>query len=255
LAVLLTTAIAERPSGDSFRTPQELPEPFAALALECFQASPYERCGLERMRALLRQQVSEAPPQAPEPPQAEPRLMPPAAQGGLFTRAVPERRKLGRKTVAGLAAAAIVGTLFMAALIRGSSPAEDTRTVREISQQKPDPAVPGRAERAEAALNSEATEITNLLDRWVAAVRARDTASLIALYAPKVDTFYRARNVGRDFIRGERQRDFRRAGTIRPRSRRWTTRGSLPASATFFEFPTARLRVVRAEGVHMSRRT
>lgn len=230
LAVLLTTAISERPTGEMPRAPQELLEPFAALALECFQAAPQERGSLERIRVLLQQPVAEAVPKAfggPALIEAQPREAPPRAAAPppaairpeprheIFSESVPEHRRFGRKTLAGLAAVALVGTLFMAAMIRGSSPDDNPSSARTIPSQKSDPAVPAQAERAAVALNSDVTEITNLLDHWVAAVRERDLAALVSLYAPRLERFYRSSDVSRDYVRRERQRDFERAGTIR----------------------------------------
>ena len=222
LAVLLTTAISERPSGDAPRGPLELPEPFATLALECFQAAPHERATLERIRALLQQPVEEAapkpklfavPPRVETPPAVA--VAEPSPRRDIFAEPVPEPRRFGKKTLAGLAAIALVGTLFMAAMIRGSSADENPPSAKAIPAPRPDPAAAARVEREEIALNTDATEITHLLDDWVAAVRNRDAEALAKLYAPRVERFYRSRNVSRDFIRRERTRDLQRAGTIR----------------------------------------
>jgi hypothetical protein len=220
LAVLLTTAISERPSADAPRASQELPEPFAALALECFQAAPQERGGLERIRELLQRPVTEAVPKPfTDPlPVPAPTALPatgPEPEREIFSEPVPEQRRFGRKTLAGLAVAALAGSLFMAAMIRGSSPHENASPAPAPPGQKPPPAPLNQAERAEVALNSDVTEITHLLDEWVAAIRERDVAALVSLYAPRLQRFYRATDVSRDFVRRERQRDLERAGTIR----------------------------------------
>jgi ketosteroid isomerase-like protein len=232
LAVMLTAAISERPSGEMSRVPQDLPEPFASLALECFQAPPQERCGLERARELLNRPVTQplldipvelraaagenrptgagAPDVRPpeERPKPRPVELPPLPQRERFADKPKERRWFRRKTIAGVAVAALAGSLFMAAMIRGSSPDQDAITPpRSID--------PEQAERTETPVDAESIEIRNVLDRWVAAVRERDADSLAALYAPAVDRFYLLENVSREFVRRERQRDLQRAGTIR----------------------------------------
>ena len=219
LAVVLTTAISERPSGDMPRTPQELPEPFATLVLECFQAAPQERATLERVRTLLQSPAEARPKWSVDLPRVVPAAAPselpsPARRREMFSEPVERRRRFGRKTVTGLVVAALAGTLLMAAMIRGSSREENTPAAA-VTEKRSEPPSASRAEREETAVRADATDITHLLDQWVGAVRQRNTAALATLYAPKVDRFYRARNVSRDFVRRERQRDFQRAGTIR----------------------------------------
>ncbi|HEX8772478.1 MAG TPA: hypothetical protein VF735_02665 [Pyrinomonadaceae bacterium] len=65
-------------------------------------------------------------------------------------------------------------------------------------------------QRAEA----EQASLRGALDGWVAATNARDLEGLMKFYGPKVDAFYRARNVSQAFVRADRTRLFQRADAI-----------------------------------------
>ena len=51
-------------------------------------------------------------------------------------------------------------------------------------------------------------------DGWLAATNARDLEKLISFYSPKMEAFYRARNVSQDVVIADRTRMFKRADKI-----------------------------------------
>jgi YD repeat-containing protein len=51
-------------------------------------------------------------------------------------------------------------------------------------------------------------------DRWLAATNARDLENLLKFYSPRMDAFYRARNVSQDVVRADRTRLFQLAEAI-----------------------------------------
>jgi serine/threonine protein kinase len=61
------------------------------------------------------------------------------------------------------------------------------------------------------------TELQNNLAAWVAATNARDTEKQMSFYAPKLDVFYRTRNVSRAAVRAEKARAIGRASTVNVR--------------------------------------
>jgi uncharacterized protein (TIGR02246 family) len=78
-------------------------------------------------------------------------------------------------------------------------------------QGKPDPTAP----REDAIpVNAEASRITDLLERWVAAARAGDAAAQAVLYAPQVERYFQARNVSRHRVQRDREQAFSKAGKV-----------------------------------------
>ncbi|MDQ3818952.1 MAG: nuclear transport factor 2 family protein, partial [Acidobacteriota bacterium] len=51
-------------------------------------------------------------------------------------------------------------------------------------------------------------------DSWIASTNARDVDKLMTLYDSKLDTFYRAQNVSKDFVREDKARSLKRADVI-----------------------------------------
>ncbi len=58
------------------------------------------------------------------------------------------------------------------------------------------------------------TELNASLDKWINATNARDVEQQMNYYAPKVDSFYRARNASLETVRAEKNRVFERADAI-----------------------------------------
>src|SRR5947209_1207590 len=70
-------------------------------------------------------------------------------------------------------------------------------------------------------------------DAWIAATNARDVDKLMTLYDSKLDTFYRAQNVSRDFVRDDKTRSFKRTGAFEVAAREVeTTMASDNSTAT-----------------------
>jgi ketosteroid isomerase-like protein len=89
------------------------------------------------------------------------------------------------------------------------------------ASRESDPLIPPEDElkpaptEASSATATDQTAIQGLIYRWAAATRAGDADAQSAFYAPRVDVFYRARNVSRDWIRRNRDEALRKAGDIR----------------------------------------
>ncbi len=90
-------------------------------------------------------------------------------------------------------------------------------------EEKPSPAVsvPDAAQQDDSTADrsAEATDDTAqvraVLDQWIAAARARDIGRQAQYYAPKVEAYYGARNVSRDWVRHNREQTLQRVGQIR----------------------------------------
>jgi predicted lipid-binding transport protein (Tim44 family) len=64
-------------------------------------------------------------------------------------------------------------------------------------------------EAAPAATNAkDAERLREALDAWVESMNGHDLSGHMRLYMPRVATFYRARNVSRDFVWSEKSRQF-----------------------------------------------
>ncbi|HYY55950.1 MAG TPA: nuclear transport factor 2 family protein [Pyrinomonadaceae bacterium] len=66
----------------------------------------------------------------------------------------------------------------------------------------------------EPAGEGDSATLRRALEGWVAATNARDLEGLMRFYGPKMNAFYRARDVSQDFVRADRTRLFRRADSI-----------------------------------------
>jgi len=64
------------------------------------------------------------------------------------------------------------------------------------------------------AASEDANVLRASLDHWIAATNARDINTQLTFYLPRVEAYYLARNVSRDFVRAEKSRVFQRAGAI-----------------------------------------
>jgi ketosteroid isomerase-like protein len=77
-----------------------------------------------------------------------------------------------------------------------------------------------RAERAGAVAQrvaagiGEAAQLRAALDEWIGATNARDLRAQMVFYLPRLEAFYLARDVTRDFVRAEKARAFAGADLI-----------------------------------------
>ncbi len=62
--------------------------------------------------------------------------------------------------------------------------------------------------------SNDANVLRAALDEWIAATNARDLNRQLTFYMPRVEAYYLARNVSRDFVRAEKTRVFARASTV-----------------------------------------
>lgn len=69
-------------------------------------------------------------------------------------------------------------------------------------------------DRAEAAGNSQATELRAALDSWIAATNRRDLDSQMRYYLPELKAFYLARNTNRSTVRTEKIRVIQSARSV-----------------------------------------
>jgi hypothetical protein len=67
---------------------------------------------------------------------------------------------------------------------------------------------------AAASMRAAADALTGALDEWIVATNARDIARQMDFYMPRLEAFYLARNVTRDFVRAEKRRTFAAADLI-----------------------------------------
>lgn len=58
------------------------------------------------------------------------------------------------------------------------------------------------------------TPLRSALDGWIAATNSRDLDKLMSFYDARLNTFYMARNVSREFVRSEKSRLFKRADLL-----------------------------------------
>ncbi|HEX8709786.1 MAG TPA: nuclear transport factor 2 family protein [Pyrinomonadaceae bacterium] len=58
------------------------------------------------------------------------------------------------------------------------------------------------------------SSLRGALEGWVVATNARDLEGLMKFYSPRMDSFYRARNVSQDVVRADRTRLFQRAESV-----------------------------------------
>jgi hypothetical protein len=70
------------------------------------------------------------------------------------------------------------------------------------------------AENSAEGARGDLSSLRSDLDAWVAATNARDLERLMRFYNPKVEAYYRARNVDLDFVRADRVRLFERADAV-----------------------------------------
>ena len=86
---------------------------------------------------------------------------------------------------------------------RPATPVESREAPPEVQQAAPvDESSPG----SEEASAVPASDINGLLDRWRDTVVRRDVNAHAILYAPKMDKFFRRRNVTRETVRREKAR-------------------------------------------------
>ena len=56
--------------------------------------------------------------------------------------------------------------------------------------------------------------LSGALAEWIAAINARDIGKQVSFYAPRVDVYYRVKDVSREFVRADKSRVFQKADVI-----------------------------------------
>ena len=85
----------------------------------------------------------------------------------------------------------------------------DARPPREAASE-----VTGANAEAAGVMRDAAEALSGALGEWIGATNARDLARQMDFYMPRLDAFYLARNVTRDFVRAEKARAFSGADLI-----------------------------------------
>lgn len=80
--------------------------------------------------------------------------------------------------------------------------------VNSASSSKADAPANGQAARSDFA------SLRTAFDAWLAATNARDLEGLMKFYSPRMESFYRSRNVSQDVVRADRTRLFERADAL-----------------------------------------
>jgi hypothetical protein len=77
-------------------------------------------------------------------------------------------------------------------------------TTTPAPSQEPEPGEPATGRSRE--LEADTSEVNHLLSRWRRAVITGDINAQTILYAPRMDRYFRQRNVSRDLVRREKVR-------------------------------------------------
>jgi hypothetical protein len=83
-----------------------------------------------------------------------------------------------------------------------------------VKSNPPEPDKPSGSENAPGDFAS----LRGAFDGWLAATNARDLERLMKFYSPKMDAFYRARNVSQEVVIADRTRLFKRADALEVRA-------------------------------------
>lgn len=67
---------------------------------------------------------------------------------------------------------------------------------------------------AEQRAREDRAQLRGALDAWIAATNARDMEKVMTFYGPKLEVFYRSRNVNQEVVRDDKTRSFQRAETL-----------------------------------------
>jgi len=135
----------------------------------------------------------------------------------------PRRKWTGWAAAGGaLAAGALIGALTMHPFATNAGHKQAPPLVGHV-EEKPSPAVsvPDAAQQDDstadrsAGATDDTAQVRTVLDQWIAAARARDIGRQAQFYAPKVEAYYGARNVSRDWVRHNREQTLQRVGQIR----------------------------------------
>jgi serine/threonine protein kinase len=210
LGVLLRRVLTD----DTGRKPVRagLPAPFQRIVRECLEPNPEARASLERVEALLNQADAEETPvwtprhrrEADET--SDPRAQRPAI-GDFF--------RTPRLAWVLIAMVGILGVVVWTLALLGKS--ETPPPPAQIAAAGPEAdriAPPGAAAPTPQAVPSDPA-VGELLDKWIATMRAKDLNGQMALYAPLVDTYYKQHRVPKSRVASDRKHEFNAMGPVK----------------------------------------
>lgn len=246
LAILLSSAVlgVRRDGSERASSRKELPEPFQTITVECLSRDPDARSGVDRIRELLEGRAVQ--PELVQPARVA-AVIPAAVPGGRrpVRYLVPDVdadppadatpppvphpvSASGWKRPALMVIGAVLGFVAVLAFLLARSPGVATPRPEAVkpappvtvpeTKPKPSPAAPadrGESDRVAAKPAPAEAAIRDVIDRWVETSRNKNAAGQAALYAPRVQRFYGAQNVTRDWVRRYRASAFRRSGPVR----------------------------------------
>lgn len=238
LGVLLRRILAPLPvpDGAATATPRgrqlrqsELPAPFDSITRDCLDPNPETRITLEQIRSRLH--PSRAHNSVGRPLRTG--IAPAATKDRVlsFFRKLPDQPSRVKALLAVLAS-----VLLLAVLVSANSIIRHGGSDVPLVSQAPVPIVVSEADRAaqpapETPAPARGTgristpdtpsssglpgNIKTLLDTWLTSTRNHDLQANLDCYAPIVDTYYNKRQLSRNDMRREKQRQFQTIGTVR----------------------------------------
>lgn len=216
LAMLFSTVLKGPKPGRG----AQLPAPFESVITDCLVGEPARRCGMDHIASLLVPvETNPEPKLLPRNDRRPVRYLVPEAHhehtsSSAADQSEPRRRLPWRHLAAGAAAVALVGVFASLVTVGPRNTAAGPPSQTASASDKPQPAV-GESDRVGGRNSTDSEKISQLLDEWVAASKARDVEKMAQFYAPKIDRFYGSRNVSRDWVKRYRQEALRKAGDVR----------------------------------------
>lgn len=188
----------------------ELPAPFDTIAGDCLDPNPETRITLEQIRSRLHGGSPRG------------RRSPAVVSGsaikervGNFVRQFPEQPSRIKALLAVIAAILLLAVLVSANSILRHGAAEPPQVA-----EAPVPITVSEADRvvqpslSKTAASAVPTGVKTLLDKWIASTRDHDVRANLECYAPQVDSYYLKRQLSRDDMLREKQRQFQTIGPV-----------------------------------------
>ncbi|HYZ87645.1 MAG TPA: hypothetical protein VE621_24730, partial [Bryobacteraceae bacterium] len=229
---LLGPAPRRIPDEPLVRTNKEVVEPFRILLSRCLVPNYRERCDLQDVRSILETPVQEPAPAVGQPAVAQPAVAPPVAVASespapaqapwpaarARTYATPDKEARDwRPAVAAVLIGALIGLAILAFIVKRPSQDEDVVPTASNAPpvfQAPQAADPASNDGSRSRESAPKPDVRDILDRWATAARTGDMAAQSTFYAPVVERYFKARNVSRDWIRRDKERDAESSGPL-----------------------------------------
>lgn len=212
LGVLIRTGMIPEPTGPESPAQRarqlrdvDLPAPFDTITRDCLEPDPKQRITLDEIKARL-SGASLAPPLNDRLPAVDDALL------RFEDHPMPDPRPAYR--LWGLVAMGIV--IFIAVLwaggaighLSGPSSAEASKApaISEADRSMP---TPSGGNLPALSVTAGQAEVLHLLDQWSAAIRKKDAKALAALYAPVIAIYFDQKQVNRNQLMADKEREFR----------------------------------------------